>query len=348
MLKSQTLPKTLPPMQSFYFDSSNAASPKTPFIIGQTVLPSTVCWLNLSLSDPNLAAYLTKDCALTKNAVESLCDPRFKSRMWVKKDAIFFSLFGFAILPTSQSETPAPIIVLDALPQMGVLNAYLTNKMLITVGSASVLNLDKLFEELQISSPITSSATSPVTPQNIVCALMAHILYQVEDTITNMQQYLVEMESHVDEISSVTAIHKIWELRKQIIQYLHHFHIQEDMLAQVFYEKPEILNDTDFSYFKNILADLAHCTNALHTTENLAMTLQAKIDSLANDAMSRKLYLLSIVALFVVPFTVISGVLGMNVHIPGQWQPYAFEYVLGGSFLLSIILFFVFRFKKWL
>lgn len=343
MLKPQTPPQILPVTQSFYYDPTNVASPRTQFVAGQTTVPSTACWLNLSLTDPQLASFLTKDLALTKNIVDSLIDPRLKSRMWTKQNAIFFSLCGFAMQPlvVAPPKTAAMLTVaLNSLPKMVPLNLYLTEKMLITVSSTPSFDFDKLFSVLQIDSV--------ATPQNIACSIMTHMLYQIEDAIASMQQSLIDLEVHVGTLSVSSLIHEIWEIRKQIIDHLHRFHIQEDMLSQVFYEKPAILSDADYVYFKNVVTNLDHCTTAISITERLAIALQAKIDSLANAAMSRKLYLLSIVALFVVPFTVISGVLGMNVHIPGQSQPHAFEYILAGSFSLSIILFIVFRLKKWL
>ena len=303
---------TIVPDDIFYYDPSQSAAPKTTFSLLQASIPSTACWIHCTTSDPALNTFLAGTLALPEPVVKSLCDFRLKARSWAKQDAIFFSLCGFTAVEGAM------------LPSMVTLNVYLTQERLITVSNADTFDSEELLTELMMNST--------VTPQTIIGAMVAHVFYQIEDSITTVQEHLFDIEERVGSHSTKQLTHQIWDARKQMINYLHHLHMQEDMLSQVFYDKTSVLQAADFDYLKTVLANVAHCTSALHAAENTAMALQDKVDGVASDAMNRKVYLLSILALFVVPLNLLGSLIGMNVDIPGQTRPYAFEVIVGSGF----------------
>lgn len=312
----------------FYYDLTNIATRVTELTLKETTIPSTAVWLNFVTTDPELPHFLSKICALSDIVVKNLCQPQFKPRSWVKKEELFFSACGFA-----------PVTVAGQFDMIG-LNLFRTEKLLITISQKPVLIFEELLDELQIKNQLN--------PQSISNSVIAHMFYQIEDTINDMQEELFNIEARLNSISAKKASEQIWNMRKSIINYLHHFHMQEDMLGKILSEKVTVLGQTDLANVEGIITNVAHCTSALHATENLAMALQDKIDGIASDAMNKKVYLLSILALFVVPLNLLGSLIGMNVPIPGQTYKYAFEFIVGGGFLIAGSLYVLFKIRKWL
>ena len=73
--------------------------------------------------------------------------------------------------------------------------------------------------------------------------------------------------------------------------------------------------------------------------------LQAKI----SEEQNQRMFILSIVAAIFLPLSFVTGLLGMNVGgIPGSNYPQAFVITLGGMAIVSVLLFWLFRRRRWI
>jgi magnesium transporter len=57
---------------------------------------------------------------------------------------------------------------------------------------------------------------------------------------------------------------------------------------------------------------------------------------------------LTLISVILLPLTLISGILGMNVRLPGEESPYAFPVVIGMMIVVAIGMLAFFRVRKWL
>lgn len=88
---------------------------------------------------------------------------------------------------------------------------------------------------------------------------------------------------------------------------------------------------------------------ALDATHDRLLATQDHLDILHASALGRNSYLLSVVAAIFLPLGFLTGLFGINVGgMPGVETPMGFWIVTGGSAVIGIALFAIFRFSKWL
>ena len=88
---------------------------------------------------------------------------------------------------------------------------------------------------------------------------------------------------------------------------------------------------------------------ALDATHDRLLATQDHLDILHASALGRNSYVLSVVAAIFLPLGFLTGLFGINVGgMPGVESPMGFWIVTGGSTVIGIALFAIFRFAKWL
>lgn len=88
---------------------------------------------------------------------------------------------------------------------------------------------------------------------------------------------------------------------------------------------------------------------ALDATHDRLLATQDHLDILHASALGRNSYVLSVVAAIFLPLGFLTGLFGINVGgMPGVESPMGFWIVTGGSVVIGIALFAIFRFAKWL
>lgn len=107
------------------------------------------------------------------------------------------------------------------------------------------------------------------------------------------------------------------------------------------------------THVANLLSETANRTTRtmeeLDATSDRLKAIQDHLDMLHASALGRNSYVLSVVAAIFLPLGFLTGLFGINVGgMPWLDANYGFWLVTGGSALLGIVLFLVFRHLKWL
>jgi len=98
--------------------------------------------------------------------------------------------------------------------------------------------------------------------------------------------------------------------------------------------------------------DLQYKTDKILSTINITMenteSLSMVYNTLANIKTNSIISLLTVLTIIIWIMTMISGLYGMNVRLPGENNPIMFPIVLGIMLLVSWLIFFIVKKKKWI
>ncbi len=102
-------------------------------------------------------------------------------------------------------------------------------------------------------------------------------------------------------------------------------------------------------YFKDVLDNILIINDSLQTSKEQIATTISEHNTTLSSNMNEAIKVLTIIATIMMPLTLITGIYGMNLPIlPGGQNKESFYLILGGMFLLSVIMLLYFKRKKWL
>lgn len=101
-------------------------------------------------------------------------------------------------------------------------------------------------------------------------------------------------------------------------------------------------------YWGNILDYYQKMWDMVEDYEELIEGLSKTFDSLQANKTNETMKVLTIISTTLLPLTFITGLFGMNVHLPFQEHPLGFWIIMIISLLIIIILLFFFKKKKWI
>ena len=167
-----------------------------------------------------------------------------------------------------------------------------------------------------------------------ILAQVDHNIQTIEDEVfsQNMRQ-IVQRISVVRR--DIIALRRIIKPQLPIVANLEHV------------DRPFIREDLDV-YFGDIHDHLQKAWEELEdqreVLEGLSDTSESVISYRINDVMK----LLTIISVVMLPLSLISGIYGMNVLLPGENSIWAFPIILGGMVVIALAMLGFFKMKNWL
>jgi magnesium transporter len=167
-----------------------------------------------------------------------------------------------------------------------------------------------------------------------ILAQVDHNIQTIEDEVfsQNMRQ-IVQRISVVRR--DIIALRRIIKPQLPIVANLEHV------------DRPLIREDLDV-YFGDIHDHLQKAWEELEdqreVLEGLSDTSESVISYRINDVMK----LLTIISVVMLPLSLISGIYGMNVLLPGENSIWAFPIILGGMVVIALAMLGFFKMKNWL
>ncbi|UCC65106.1 MAG: magnesium/cobalt transporter CorA [Anaerolineae bacterium] len=167
-----------------------------------------------------------------------------------------------------------------------------------------------------------------------ILAQVDHNIQTIEDEVfsENMRQ-IVQRISVVRR--DIIALRRIIKPQLPIVANLEHV------------DRPFIREDLDV-YFGDIHDHLQKAWEELEdqreVLEGLSDTSESVISYRINDVMK----LLTIISVVMLPLSLISGIYGMNVLLPGESSIWAFPIILGGMVIIALAMLGFFKMKNWL
>ena len=100
-------------------------------------------------------------------------------------------------------------------------------------------------------------------------------------------------------------------------------------------------------YWGNILDQYQKMFDLVEDYGELIEGLSKTFDSLQSNRANEIMKTFTFISTLMLPLTLISGIYGMNVHLPGMSSPYAFVYIIVGMFVVGMGFYLYFKRKGW-
>ncbi|HHW66363.1 magnesium transporter CorA family protein [Defluviitalea raffinosedens] len=227
------------------------------------------------------------------------------------------------------------------------INLYIGSNYIILVGQPKSTIID------EIEKYITQKINMMENPANelnriyfwIFDRILSHFFSSLEHLEDKLQRLELDIIKNVDKKQFV-EINKIRMQINQLKKYLRPLlYIGDQFLVN----ENGFINPNHLKYFKNIDIRMNKLYDYLSSLKEMGDQLlylyESVLTSQTNDIVTR----LTILALFFAPLTLITGIYGMNFeYMPELNWKYGYPLSLGIMFLLTLILYVIFKRKKWL
>jgi zinc transporter len=142
---------------------------------------------------------------------------------------------------------------------------------------------------------------------------------------------------------------ELGELRRNAIGLRRYIAPQRDALARLVVENVDWLGPAHRSRLRETAERVTRYVEDLDAARDRAQVTQDELTARLSEQMNRNTYVLSVVAAIMLPLSLITGLLGINVGgIPLSESPLGFASVAALLVVLAALLWWVFRWRKWL
>jgi magnesium transporter len=176
----------------------------------------------------------------------------------------------------------------------------------------------------------------------IVDSMVDHYRPEVE----KLESRLDDLEESVFETPHSNMVREILALKRDISSLRRVVQPQRDVIGRLARREFTFITDEMAYRFRDVYDHLVRLSEeSLIFQDRVTSILDAHLSSVSNR-LNEQMKVLTLVTTIAIPFTVLGGLFGMNVHLPGisdQNNPHAFWWILTGSVGLLVLLIVVLR-----
>jgi len=190
---------------------------------------------------------------------------------------------------------------------------------------------------------------APVSPADLVARLALRAADRIEPLIERMGDSLDTIEETLMMNRAGDSRSRLAHLRRTLINMRRLVWPQRDVLTTLEIEDLSFFTARDRVRLREAAARTARLGDEMQTLSERAVLVHEQLLDTRAEQMNQTMLLLAAATVVLMPLTVISGILGMNVDgIPFHDSPYAFWIVTGFLGLLGVAIYLFMRKKKWM
>lgn len=226
-------------------------------------------------------------------------------------------------------------------------NIFLTKKYLITVSKKEVKIINELQNEL-INFKSSVFFAKDKSPSKLLYYILDRLILSDYEIISKLENVADALELHIMKNPNKHFLNALLHLRHQL-------HTLRRCVTPLRYIGDNLLCNENSIIEKEYLKSFQQINSKI---DKLMFSLESFVQYIAlvreafEAEMSNKtnelMKLFTIVAMFFSPLTLITGIYGMNFHMPETYWKYGYIYVVSLMLTISVVLFLYFKKKKWL
>jgi zinc transporter len=190
---------------------------------------------------------------------------------------------------------------------------------------------------------------APVSPADLVARLALRAADRIEPLIERMGDSLDTIEETLMMNRAGDSRSRLAHLRRTLINMRRLIWPQRDVLTTLEIEDLSFFTARDRVRLREAAARTARLGDEMQTLSERAVLVHEQLLDTRAEQMNQTMLLLAAATVVLMPLTVISGILGMNVEgIPFHDSPYAFWIVTGFLCVLGVAIYLFMRKKKWM
>lgn len=263
------------------------------------------CWLHLDYAHAASAQWLTTTPLLPDAVREALSGESSRPRVTKVGDGTMITLRSINFNANSRPD------------QLVTIRVYMTDKLIVSTRHRKVYSIDQVVNDLQSGSGPTNSGNWLVEISDALTDHASEFIEDLHDKIIDLEDSLLEQQ--VPERGQLALI------RKQLIVLRRYMAPQRDVFSRLASDRLPWMNDDDRRRMQDIADRLGRGLDDLDGSIARTAILSDEITTVMADAMNRRTYTMSLLAMVFLPTTFLTGLFGVNLGgIPGGSNPFGF------------------------
>ena len=185
-------------------------------------------------------------------------------------------------------------------------------------------------------------------PGDLVAAFARAISKQLDPDVAALGDKLDDCETDLEPHQVYKLRATIASIRSEAITYRRFVAPDRDALVTLAQFDFGWLAEEDRLHIREAADRFSRMTEELEAVRERAALLHEQLTDLRGEQMEVRSLILSIVAMIFLPLTFVTGLMGMNVPVPGQQDPFAFWWIVLGCVLCSAAITLYFARHHWL
>jgi zinc transporter len=263
------------------------------------------CWLHLNYTHRSSAKWLASTPLIPDAVRDALAGDSMRPRVSRLGD-------GFMITLRSVNRNS------DSRPeQLVAIRVFINDKLIVSTRRRKVNAIDEVLTELQ-------NGNGPVDGGSWLVELCDVLTDHTSEFIEDLQDKIIELEDALMD-QRIPARGELALLRKQLIVMKRYMTPQRDVYARLASEKLGWMDDDERRRMQEIADRLGRGLDDLTASIARTAVLADEIASVMQEAMNRRTYTMSLLAMIFLPTTFLTGLFGVNLGgIPGAESHYGF------------------------
>lgn len=288
-------------------------------------------WVHLDRTSPEVGEWLERESGLEPTAAAALLEEETRPRCYAAGNALLVLLRGVNLNPGADPE------------DMVSIRMWFEPARIITLRRHPVMAMQDLRDALE-------AGRGPTGPAALLTQGAARLVERILPVIGALDEELDTLEESIAQGPAVAETRQsLGPLRRQAIALRRYLAPQREALSRLQGEPVEWIGPADRARLREVADATMRYVEDLDAIRERAAILRDEIQSRLSEDMNRTMYVLSVVAAFMLPLGFITGLLGINVGgMPGMDSPWAFAVVCAGLVALGVAEFVVLRRLKWL
>ncbi|NMP26761.1 zinc transporter ZntB [Rahnella sp. SAP-1] len=296
---------------AYQLDGQGGISEITPHCEATTQQP---CWLHLDYTQPVSEQWINTTPLLPESVREALAGESIRPKVIRMGEGTLVTLRSINLNANARPD------------QLVTIRVYLTDKMIISTRHRKVFSMNEMINDMQHGSGPRDTGSWLVDMCDALTDHTSDFIEDLHDKIIDFEDAL--MEQQVPERGQMAL------LRKQLIVLRRYMAPQRDVFARLASERLPWMTDDERRRMQEIADRLGRGLDDLDGSIARTAVLSDEISSLMADALNRRTYTMSLLAMVFLPTTFLTGLFGVNLGgIPGSGSHLGF-----GAFCALLVL----------
>nr|WP_113868324.1 zinc transporter ZntB [Brenneria salicis]NMN91836.1 zinc transporter [Brenneria salicis ATCC 15712 = DSM 30166]RBP59883.1 zinc transporter [Brenneria salicis ATCC 15712 = DSM 30166]RLM29872.1 zinc transporter [Brenneria salicis ATCC 15712 = DSM 30166] len=272
------------------------------------------CWLHLDSTLPISARWLSDTHLVPDSVRDALSGESVRPRVTRLGDGTMITLRSINLNA-------------DARPdQLVAIRVFITDKLIISTRRRKVLAIDEVLTELK-------EGIGPTDSGSWLVSIAESITDHTSEFIDDLHEKIIDLEENLLE-QKIMPRGELALIRKQLIVLRRYMTPQRDVFSRLSGEKLPWMQDDDRRRMQEIADRLGRGLEDLDASIARTAVLSDEITTQITEALSRRTYTMSLLAMVFLPTTFLTGLFGVNLGgIPGGDSRFGFA-----TFCLMLVL----------
>ncbi len=316
-------------IHSYFIDENGNGSPINLDEFSNDMSVAGFKWIHLDYSHPDTAQWMHEKSGLDEIIAEALIAETTRPRCLVNKRGILLILRG--INPNEGFEPE----------DMVSLRLWLEPNKIISVRKYKSGVMEDISRTIKKGQGPTDTCDFIYALLNFLIEPISEMVLNIDDKLDDFQKQIITLQDHDFRI-------QLSEIRRQIIELRRYLGPQKEALYRLGNESAFWANETGRARIREMTDRLTRYVEDLDSMGKRATIIHEELAGKLTEQINKRVYIFSILAVFFLPLTFLTGLLGINVDgIPGSKNEMAFWIVCLILFIVFLGQIFFLKIKNW-